>query len=304
MKKHLPLVVALACAGTASVNAIEMTDEERIFLSAVRPVIPAVSGVAWEVHESRGFESGGGTADWQIIEVSAPIGFTTFGSRRAAVAFGLDYSFVDLSTSQGGVDFGADLHSLFLSATGVYRPEGSKWFYGGQIAPGLRTDFDSIGSDDFAFRSFVGAGRQVSDTFGWGYGAYVSMDADGYFFAPGVAFAWAPSEKWMVGLIPPQLGVSYQPSDGWLISLAVLPRSYSANLGSDSGIADYASVSYLRTALSVRRKISERPGIWLSAAVGGTFFGDVDVKRDDRRLFDSEIDPGLYGRIGLEIISW
>ena len=89
-----------------------------------------------------------------------------------------------------------------------------------------------------------------------------------------------------------------------MISLAVLPRSYSANLGSDSGIADYASVSYLRTALSVRRKISERPGIWLSAAVGGTFFGDVDVKRDDRRLFDSEIDPGLYGRIGLEIISW
>ena len=291
--------LALASALPAQVVSEKAAD----YLESVRSATPPMAFAGFEWHDTHDLQDGGGDASWNLLEARAPFYFRKF-TGGTGVSLGLDYSLVDLDINSPEQSWSGQLHALYLPVSFTHRPENSRWFFLGQAAPGLRTDFESIDSDDFAFRSFVAAMRQINDTLVFGVGAYVSYDVDETFAVPGIGFTWKPNDEWLVSLIPPQLAVSYEPSDDWIFSLSVRPRSFMADLDEGPGAPDLAKVKYGRLGLTAKRRLLQDPGIWLSLTAGYTLYSEVELQRDGGSLIDGDLDQGFFAGAALELLKW
>lgn len=301
----------LALLGTTGMLTAQMADQASSdpaadasdFLSSVRPAVPSLGSLSYEWLDTQDFEDGSGSADIGVFEIRSPIFFRNFGG-GTRMAIGLDYSLTDLSIDNEALDWDGQLHGLFLPFSFTHRTPGNPWFWLGQITPGLRTDFKSIGSDDFAFRTFAVAMRQFRNTFALGFGAYFSYDVDGIFAVPGIGFTWKPSDQWLISLIPPQLAASWTPNEQWIVSAIFRPRSFIADLDEGGGGPDMAKLSYGRLGLSVRRQLLPEPKIWVNLHAGYTLYSEVELQQDGQSLFDTDLDNGLYAGASLELLGW
>ena len=307
MKIH-QLLALLVTTGLVSGNArTEIAQsappEAADFLGSVRAAVPPLANLSYEWHDSKDFENGGGSAEFGVIEARAPFFFREFGG-NTRVAMGLDYSLTDLQVENDDYSWEGQLHGLYLPISFTHRPEGSKWFWIGQVAPGLRTDFESIDSDDFAFRTFAVAMRQFGDELALGFGAFFSYDVDRIFAVPGIGFTWRPDDEWLISLIPPELSASWIPNDRWIVSATFRPRSFLADIDEGEDGPDIAEVSYGRLGLSVRHKLLDSPDIWLNLQAGYTLYSEVELQQDGRSLFDTDLDNGFYAGAAVELHGW
>ena len=273
------------------------------FLTDVRAALPALGAVSYEWHDTRDFENGAGSADFSVFEARAPFYFHKFKD-GGAIALGFDYSLTDVQVDNEAYSWDGQLHGLFFPISYSRRTPGSDWFWLGQVVPGLRTDFESIDSDDFAFRTFGVAMRKFGDNLAIGFGAYFSYDVDGIFAVPGIGFTWKPSDDWLISLIPPQLAASWTPNDQWIISAIFRPRSFIADIDEGEDGPDIASVSYGRLGLSVRRQLFPDPNIWVNLQAGYTLYSEVELQRDGQSLFDTDLDNGFFAGASLEVLGW
>jgi hypothetical protein len=303
--------LALFC--TASVVSAQMAsqpltkdapDAFGAYLNDVRPAVPPMAGVSFEWHDTHDFEDGRGDADFSVLEARAPVYFREMGN-GAKVALGVDYALTNLDVTAGDYSWGGELHALYLPISYAHRPEGSRWFFLAQAAPGLRTDFNDIDGDDFAFRTFASAMRQINDELVLGVGAFFSYDVDEIFAVPGIGFTWKPNDQWLVSLIPPQFAVSWIPSDDWNVSAIFRPRSFLADINEDANNSpDIASVSYGRVSLAVRHRIFNSPDLWLNLNAGYTVYSEVELQRSGQSMFDGDLDQGFFAGAGIEVLGW
>lgn len=306
--KFLSLSVLLATAGLLSAQmadqaATDPADDAAGFLSDVRPAVPALAALSYEWLDSRDFENGTGSADISVLEARAPFFYRNFGT-GTRMAIGLDYALTDLSIDNEAINWSGQLHALFVPFSFTHRSPGSEWFWLGQVTPGLRTDFEGIDGDDFAFRTFAVAMRQFGDNLAIGFGAFFSYDVDQIFAVPGIGFTWKPSDQWLFSLIPPQLSASWMPDDDWIVSATFRPRSFVADLDEGENAPDIASVSYGRAGLSVRRRLADSPHLWLNVHAGYTLYSEVELQQDGQSLFETDLDNGFYAGASLELLGW
>ncbi len=283
--------------------AADVPDGMAEYLSSVRPAVPPLASVGFEWHDTHDFEDGMGEADFSVLEVRAPFFFRAFGGGDK-IAVGLDYSLTSLDVKADGYSWDGELHGVFLPISYTHRKEGSPWFFLAQVAPGLRTDFNGIDSDDFAFRTFASAMRQINSQLMFGVGAFLSYDVDETFAVPGIGFTWKPAEDWLVSLIPPQLAVSWIPSDDWNVSATFRPRSFIADIDEGGDSPDIASVSYGRLGLAVKHRLFNSPDLWLNLNAGYTVYSEVELQRSGQSMFDGDLDQGFYAGAAVEILGW
>ena len=306
--KSFHLLALLATTGMLSAQMADQastdpTEGASELLSSVRPAVPALAALSYEWLDTRDFEDGSGSADISVFEFRSPVFYRNFGS-GTRMAIGVDYALTDLSIDNEAINWDGQLHALFIPFSFTHRSPGSEWFWLGQVVPGLRTDFGSIDSDDFAFRTFAVAMRQFGDNLALGFGAFFSYDVDEIFAVPGIGFTWKPSDQWLFSLIPPQLAASWMPDDNWIVSATFRPRSFVADLDEGEDGPDIASVSYGRAGLSVRRRIADSPHLWLNVHAGYTLYSEVELQQDGQSLFDTDLDNGFYAGASLELLGW
>ena len=277
--------------------------EDPDFLSDVRPAVPALAALSYEWLDTRDFEDGSGSADISVFEFRTPVFFRKF-DQGTNMAIGIDYSLTDVSLDNEVMAWDGQLHALYLPISFTHRTPGSEWFWIGQVTPGLRTDFGSIDEDDLAFRTFVVAMRQFGDNLAIGFGAFFSYDVDEIFAVPGIGVTWKPSDQWLISFIPPELAASWIPNDDWIVSATVRPRSFVADLDEGEDGPDIANVSYGRAGLSVRRRLADSPHLWLNLHAGYTLWSEVELQQDGQSLFDSDLDNGFYAGASLELLGW
>lgn len=302
----LSCLLGLAVASPAQVVrdvAASPTPPVADYLEEVRSAIPPIAMLGFEWHDTNDFEDGDGSVDFSVIELRSPIFFKSLASGDK-FALGLDYSLANLDVSAGADSWDGQLNGLFLPITWSHRNPGSQWFFLAQAAPGLRTDFESITSDDFAFRTFAAAMRSFNANLTAGVGAYFSYDVDGIFAVPGIGFTWKPAADWMVSLIPPQLAVSYEPNDNWLFSVFARPRSYIAAIHEGPENPDIASISYTKIGIAAKHRLLDSPHVWLNLNAGYTLFSEVELQRDGQSLFDGDLDAGFFAGASLELLGW
>lgn len=307
--KALFSTVLLFCASSlyaqpeARQVAADVPDRMGHYLASVRPAVPALATMGFEWHDTHDFEDGMGEAEFSVFEVRAPFFYHSFAN-GTKIAAGMDYSLTNLNAKADGYSWDGELHGLFLPIYFTHRPEGGKWFYLAQVAPGLRTDFSDMDGDDFAFRTFASAMRQINDELVLGVGAFFSYDVDEIFAVPGIGFTWKPSDEWLVSLIPPQIAVSWIPGEDWNVSAIFRPRSFVADIDEDGDSPDIASVNYGRLSLAVKRRLFNSPDLWLSLSAGYTVYSEVELQQSGQSLFDGDLDQGFFAGAGVELLGW
>ncbi|MFM7180548.1 MAG: DUF6268 family outer membrane beta-barrel protein [Verrucomicrobiales bacterium] len=306
--KLLPFLALLATAGVLSAQMADQSSQDpaadaRDFLADVRPAVPALASLSYEWLDTMDFEDGSGSADISVFELRSPVFYRNFGN-GTRLAVGIDYSLTDLSIDNEAIAWDGQLHALYVPLSFTHRTPGSQWFWLGQVVPGLRTDFESIDSDDFAFRTFAVAMRQFGNNLAIGFGGYFSYDVDRIFAVPGIGFTWKPNDQWLFSLIPPQLAASWMPTEDWIVSATFRPRSFVADLDEGEAGPDIASVSYGRAGISVRRRLADSPHLWLNLQAGYTLYSEVELQQDGQSLFDTDLDNGFYAGASLELLGW
>lgn len=310
----LPILVSLTAAAVgqslndspaeAGGGAPELPPGMQRYLEQVRPALPSMANAAAEFHGDRDLKDEPGTVSFNEFEAKTPFFAHRFGG--TLLSFGLDWTMVDLEVDRPGDRFSSNLHSLYLPVSFFHRTEGSDWFWLGQATPGMRTDFNADSGDALAFRTFFSAMKQWTDSFALGFGAYYSYDPSGHFAAPGIGFTWVPSDAWTVALIPPQLTVTYEWGEDWLVAGVVRPRSFNAALDSGSGRndPDYAEVSYGRANLALKRRLLPKPDLWVSLFGGYSLYSDLQLERGGRSLVDGDMDNTWFIGAALELNDW
>lgn len=273
------------------------------YLGNVRAAVPPVGNAGYEWHDTHDFENGEGTADFWVAELRMPYFYKELGN-GGRLALSVDYSYTNLEVASDEFSWDGQLHGLYLPISYTHRDPASQWFWLAQVAPGLRTDFESISSDDFAFRAFVTAIRGYGKNFTLGYGVYLSYDVDQLFVVPGIGFTWKPAEDWLVALIPPQLTLSYEPSDDWAFSLYARPRSFLADIDEGPTGPDIASVKYGKLAFSAKHRLLDSPHVWLNLSVGYTLYSEVELQRGGQSLVEGDLDQGFFAGAAIELLGW
>jgi hypothetical protein len=272
-------------------------------LDRIRPALPAAATAAFEWHDEKDLSDETGQAGFNLFEVQLPF-YVAKPVEGMNLALALDYNLLDLDLETGNHAWDGQLHALYLPLTWGYRPSGSEWMWLGQVAAGLRSDFESINGDAFAFRTFAAAMRQINEDWTFAVGAYFSHSPEGIFAAPGIGFTWMPAPDWTIGLIPPRLTIAWQPSDEWIFTAQARPRSFDAALNEGPDGADFAEVSYIRLGVSAKRRLLAEPGLWAALNIGYSVGGSVNLERGGQALVSSDLDGGFWAGGSLELLSW
>lgn len=196
-----------------------------------------------------------------------------------------------------------DLHSVSLSTFAFYTQEGSPWFFGGWGRVELATDFQDIGGDDFTFDLAGGAGYRFSDKFMLGFGgAVVNLNGDETFY-PGIVFDWVVNEQVRIGLYGPIFIAAYTPDENWEFSFRGDPGGGDWNIEDTGGKSRTIDLSSYRLGLFANRRLTSK--LWLTAGVGATVGNEIRLTRPDGdKLFDEDLEGGLFGEIGLRVTAW
>lgn len=197
-----------------------------------------------------------------------------------------------------------DLHSASLHLAAIKLNEGSPWFYGAWVRAELASDFQHINSDDFTFDIAAGAGYRVNDSFTIAAGiAAINLNGDFAIF-PGINFDWKISEKLRAGLYGPMPIITYAPNEDWSFSLRGMPGGGIWNITDKQGDSKAVDLSSYQVGAFASRKIVGE--LWLNMGGGVTLANNITLADPDgdNEILDENMDPGVFGQIGLIFKTW
>ena len=194
------------------------------------------------------------------------------------------------------------LHRLDVPLTVRYRPPNSPWRFWSLLRPGLASDFEQIDEDDLTLSFLIAGAYAFRDKFQLTFGGYVSQDLGGQELRPSLGFIWDPNPAWRLNVTPPNITLSHQPGEDWILKLSAWPGGGSWNVASDEGDRNVAFQS-VHAAFGVEYRLVGP--VWLSVWGGVNVFQTLEIDDErERELFDEDLDPSGFVYAGLRITAW
>lgn len=246
------------------------------------------------------FDSAAGGFSYQAAELDIPFTAPHHLNDCHAFMLGMDYkaTWLDTDTLLGDTD----LHDFRLKLRWMYRQPGSKWSWMGLLQPGLATDGQNIGSDDFSMNGQLGFRYASSPRLAWIGGVvvfYNSMETEVY---PGIGFQWRPSDDVLVRLTGPSLRASWQPHEDWILHAGVEAGGGTWNVRESGMDYDVRLRSY-QAGIGVERRVSEK--VWLGLWAGMTFANELEIETaSGGNVFEDDADAGWFVKLGIRRIVW
>lgn len=196
-----------------------------------------------------------------------------------------------------------DLHSLNLSAYAFAARDGSPWIGIGWARAEMAGDFQDFGGDDFTFDVAGGIAYRFNEKFTLGFGgAVANLNGDTTFY-PGIGFDWIVNDAVRIGLYGPTFIAAYSPDANWEFSFRGDSGGGTWNISDDAGKSRSIDLTSYRFGLFASRRLTGQ--LWLSAGAGATFGNEIRLTEPDGdKLFEQEMESGLFGQISLRLKAW
>ncbi len=210
---------------------------------------------------------------------------------------------VDLDGINSPILHDEALHSISLSSILFKNFEGTSWFAAGWTRAELATDFQSIDSDSFTYDVAAGVGYRFSDTFTLAVGAAVlNINSDVQVY-PGINFDWKPNECIQVGLYGPSFRAAYEVNERWNLAVRGMPTGGSWVYNTDFDITQTLDITSYTLGLYTENNIFGN--FWLSAGVGYSFLGNLEVRDNDgSNGVDTDLDGAPFAEVAIGLRRW
>lgn len=262
---------------------------------------PGVSAVG-TVSEPMDFDGGGGSVKFYDGRSKIPVWSKRF-EEGSVLGASLGYGWASLEVD-GADALGLErqnLHSLEFQLTAAHFPKsGEGWMGLAIVNPGLKTDFTNVSGDDFSLSAILVGGYQFSPRFTLSAAAVYFHSIGEDRFIPGVGAVWKPNDEWIVQLTPPIAAIGWTPHHDWTISISAYPSggSWDVDDQGEDGRIEAIKLDGWRSGLGVERRFGDH---WrFNFQVGVNFGGELELRDDSERvLFGRDLDPSLFGMVGL-----
>ena len=193
------------------------------------------------------------------------------------------------------------LHSLELPMLFVMKENGSAWSYSLRLNPGIASDFEDIGGDDFFVDGRVGAEYKLSDSLSLNFGlAYTRLTGEPTIL-PFAGFQYDMNDQWQFALRGPTLQARYQLSEDWLVRFVGEPGGGIWNV-EEFGSQNLTVQSY-RVGVNIEHQLYD--DLWLTAGAGFTLANQVEfLTTSGNTIREEEYESGHFFTLGLRLRDW
>lgn len=229
-----------------------------------------------------------------LRETELRTGYPLVRSEEFVGTIGLRWTRYDfLASGEGLEDFTA--HSLRLPLRGVW-PRKENWTWMAMVAPAIRSDLESVTSDDF------GLSAMALGTYPWrtnwrvSAGAVYSQDFGRSRVFPAVGATWLPSDAWTIDLLFPRPRVAYRVNESLALGVGMEPGGDQWNVDLDGVVRDVALKEYR---VGAGFEWAPVRNLAIQGQFGAVIGRELDLRggglpRDERDLGDT-----WYARLGL-----
>lgn len=251
------------------------------------------------VGESDFSDAGGSLSQMEAgIDANLPL----FMGDSLRITGGIQYRWNQLDFSGAPEPLGSqsfDLHRLNLPFN-LWQDFNDRWKLWVRLQPGLFSDFEDVGSDDFTLTSLALLSYRWTDSLRISFGGYYSRDLGEERLLPALGVIYEPNPQWSLGLTFPRASVVYAPSEDWLIAGRALLSGSGWNISDPAGGANDVDLDYqsLRIGMSVDRRIS---GPWWAYLDGGVQMAqEISIEGADYR-YEEELDSTYFISGGVKL---
>lgn len=244
--------------------------------------------------DSASLDSGGRLA---LRETEFRTGYPVWKEPGRVVSLGLRWTQYDFLSSAPPVeDFTA--HSLRFPLTAVW-PRDAGWSWMANVAPAIRSDFESMTSDD------LGISAMVIGTYPWrpelrlSAGAVYGQDFGRSRLFPALGASWTPTPEWQVDLLFPRPRVTYKATPSLTFIAGMEPGGDQWNIDLAGDERDLALSEY-RAGLGVEWQFARH--FALVAHAGHVFGRELEIRDGRRKESETDIDDTWFARIGLRFL--
>jgi len=203
------------------------------------------------------------------------------------------FEFKDMDSDD--IDLYAVTVPISLLYTGIDR-----WALWGNVTPGLFTDFDGMNSDDYRTTAHGLAFYRCLPNIDLVLGAAYDCEFGDDKLYPLGGAVWCIGEEWQLRMLFPMPQVLYAPFEKLLFFVDGRPAGNKWNLrpsGEDKDF-DFKLESW-RIGAGVEYELFSH--IWLHCAAGAHVDRNYDIRHDNEKLLNSDVDDTYFVRAGLVV---
>lgn len=229
----------------------------------------------------------------ELREVELRTGFPIYRGPSVRVMAGVRWTRYDFSIEEEDLaDFTA--HSLRFPIRAV-GPEKGGWRWMNMIAPAIRSDLESVSSDDLGVSAMSLASRDWARGWRLSLGAVYSQDFGRSRLFPAIGALWT-NEVWTVDVQFPRPRLIYRATDSLSFGVGLEPGGDEWNVELAGTERDVALKEY-RAGLGV--EWSPVRNLSLQAQAGGVFGREIDVRGGGEPRLERDLDETWYARLAL-----
>ena len=178
------------------------------------------------------------------------------------------------------------------------RSSSNAWSVFYLLTPALRTDFESLTSDDLGMNAMAIAVRPLNDHWSLSGGIVYGQDFGRTRIYPALGATWRPDEAWSVELLFPRPRIAYRAGDDVEWQLSLEPGGDQWNVELPRGERDVA-LSEFRAGLGVDWRV--RKQLRLIGQVGAVFNRELESRDGRRRESSVDVEDAAFIRLGFAI---
>ncbi|HMP75616.1 MAG TPA: DUF6268 family outer membrane beta-barrel protein [Kiritimatiellia bacterium] len=238
-------------------------------------------------------DSGGHLA---LRELEFRTGYPVWREPHRIISLGLRATRYDFLTSDAVLeDF--TTHSLRLPVTAVW-PRGGSWSWMAMVAPALRSDFESLSTDDLGLSAMLLATYPWRPDLRLSVGAVYGQDFGRTRLFPALGATWTPSPELSVDLTFPRPRAAYKVSPVLTLTIGIEPGGDQWNIQLDGDSRDLALKEY-RAGLGAEWQFARQLALVFQA--GHVFGRELELRNERRKISETDIDDTWYARVGLRV---
>ncbi|MBT8043709.1 MAG: hypothetical protein KJO79_02060 [Verrucomicrobiae bacterium] len=270
------------------------------FLLIKSPAFAPSTRLEYSAASEVDFDSAAGGFSYNQLSLGSPLAKPYRINPCNMVVFSARYDATWLDTDTFLDDM--KLHDFRLNVRWMYRQPDSKWAWTMALSPGISTDGEGIGSDDFSINGTAGFRYARSSSFAWIGGVVFFHNALETRVFPGIGFQWRPADDLLVRWMGPNLRAAWQPTEDWILHAGVRIAGGTWNV-EQNGTSYNVDLQTFQASVGVERQIADQ--IWLGLWGGLTFGNELEIETSSgARVFKDDADMGWFVQLGIRRSIW
>lgn len=171
------------------------------------------------------------------------------------------------------------------------------WLYVGRITPGIHSDFEKMGRDDYVGMGLFQATYKRSNSVSWVMGLGFDRSFGDTQAFPIGGLRYTPNSQWLVNLVFPQLSVNYGPSARYFFFWSAQPSGGKWNIELKS-LDRALNVTTKAFRSSVGSQIKLGTKIWLKLEAGIEFGRTIEVVTNNGITTEQDLENAGFATLG------